>query len=335
MKPQSRHKAGVHVSWPLLKAFSVTARLPEAFASESMPEQTFAGKPEPDFFCVGAQKAGTTWLYYQLAAHPDFWMPPLKEVHYFDQLSRTRAPAPPVRDSRDACFLARVKRLSEQSHIDLENYARLFEPKGALLSGDITPAYSMLNEELIERIAARFPNARVIFIARDPVERAWSQLSMGVRLQNIDPFDVTDANEVIRNLLNPGVLLRSYPTKIVARWKRYVRPELFRVFFFDELEENPGALRRSILDFLGSDPQKAPDPSPSEGSHEKKRKKLPLNDRARAALAHFFKDELKACAKELGGPARTWPARYGFSFVVFLWQIADYLDLFFWCDLIA
>jgi hypothetical protein len=91
---------------------------------------------------------------------------------------------------------------------------------------------------------------KVIFLACDPVERAWSQLSMGVQLGMISPFDATDPEEVIRNLLTPGVLVRSQPSKIVARWKRYVRPEQFRVYFFDDLKENPAELRRSILLFL-------------------------------------------------------------------------------------
>src|SRR6266566_3828362 len=187
----------------------------------------------PDFLCVGVHKGGTTWLYQQLAEHPDFWMPPLKELHYFDQLSGI----PPVasaraRDDRDHHFLESLKRLSARSHLDLEDYARLFAPKGSLLSGDITPAYSMLNDEVIERIVSHFPNLKVIFLARDPVERAWSQLSMGVRLRNIIPFDAADVHDVIRNLLDPGVLLRSHPSKVVARLKRYVRPELFRVYFF-------------------------------------------------------------------------------------------------------
>ncbi len=37
----------------------------------------------PDFLCIGAQKAGTTWLYHNLAQHPGIWMPPLKELFYF------------------------------------------------------------------------------------------------------------------------------------------------------------------------------------------------------------------------------------------------------------
>jgi hypothetical protein len=293
------------------------------------------GDPRPDFMCVGAQKGGTSWLYQQLASHPAFWMPRIKELHYFDLLSRPKTGPRHPRDGRDIWFLERVKELAGRSYIDLENYARLFEPKGPLLSGDITPAYSMLNDEIIERITGFFPNLKVIFLARDPVERAWSQLSMAVRVGMMRPFDVTNIDEVLRNLLHPGVLLRSYPSKIVARWRRHVRPDLFRLYFFDDLERNPTELRRSVLDFLGADPDAPsgrfrPDHNRSAG-----KEKLRLTDNVRSCVAHFFKDELLACAKELGGPAKGWPARYGFSLLWYFAGLADDLELFFWCDWLA
>ena len=63
------------------------------------------GDASPDFLCVGAQKAGTSWLYRQLEPHPDFWMPPVKELHYFDQLSWTkRGSRRRNRDERDLRF---------------------------------------------------------------------------------------------------------------------------------------------------------------------------------------------------------------------------------------
>src|SRR5437764_13736666 len=217
----------------------------------------FTGEACPDFLGVGAQKAGTSWLYRQLEPHPDFWMPPVKELHYLDNLNRTKRHGPPrSNDDRDACFVESIKDMSMRSHIDLDRYGRLFCHKGRLLSGDISPAYSTLSDEIIERAVDHFPNLKVVFLARDPVERAWSQLSMGVRLGMINKFDATDPEEVICNLLNPGVLIRSHPSKIVARWKRYVRPENFRIYFFDDLKENPAELRRSILRFLGGDPDK-------------------------------------------------------------------------------
>jgi len=228
-----------------------------------------------------------------------------------------------------------MKNLSALSYIDLESYGRLFEHKGSLVSGDISPAYSTLTDEVIQRVVNSFPNLKVLFLARDPVERAWSQLSMGIRLGMISRFDTTDADEVIRNLLNPGVLLRSHPSKIASRWKRYVRPDLFRLYFFDDLEKNPAELRRSILLFLGADPNKPSGRLKPENNQDAGREKLRLTDKVRSRIAKFFEQELKDCAAELGGPAKRWPARYGFSLVIFFVQLMDDFDILFWCDWIT
>jgi len=291
----------------------------------------------PDFLCVGAQKCGTSWLFHQLTLHPDFWMPPVKEVHYFDSMSKVKRNNPPrCKDERDQWFLARLVELSALPYIDLDSYSELFAAKKTLLSGDITPAYSMLNDELIETIVGYFPNLKVIFLARDPVDRAWSQLSMGVRLGNIPAFDSTNPAEVLRNLLSPGVFFRSYPSKIVKRWRRYVRPDLFRIYFFDDLKEDPAGMRRSILSFLGADPDKPSGSLKADYNGQGGKEKLPLTDKVRARVAHFFEHELKACAVELGGHAKSWPARYGFSLLLYFWDLLDdSIDLFFWCDWIC
>src|SRR3954451_6343376 len=104
--------------------------------------------PGPDFICIGAQKAGTGWLYEQLRAHPDFWVPPIKELHYFDRLARTDDPRAGrslpsartdeqrimigrdrARDPTDREFLSRFEKLSEQQSLDLDAYERLFSIK--------------------------------------------------------------------------------------------------------------------------------------------------------------------------------------------------------------
>jgi len=290
----------------------------------------------PDFLCIGAHKAGTTWLYQQLDSHPDFWMPPVKELHYFDQLSRVQRAAPPrCRDERDLRFLESIKNLSAEPYINLDHYARLFEPKASLLSGDISPNYSTLSDEVIRRVVGYFPNLKVIFLARDPVERVWSHLSMEVYYRQIEPFDATNIDEVNRNLSRRGMLLRSYPSAVVAQWKRYVDSEQFRVYFFDDLQRNPVELRRSILRFLGADPDKPGSRLTADYNSWTRMEKLPLTNKVRSHLARFFKKELKTCAARLGGPARDWPARYGFSVLFFLWELADDIDLFAWCDWIA
>ena len=240
-------------------------------------------------------------------------MPPVKELHYFDQLSRVqRGGHPRNRDDRDLRFLEGLKALSAKPGIDFENYEQLFELKASLLSGDISPNYSTLSNEVVKQILGYFPNLKIIFLARDPVERFWSHLSMEVHYRQIEPFDPTNIDEVNRNLLRRGMLLRSYPSAIVARWKRHVPQEQFHVYFFDDLQNNPTELRRAILRFLRADADKPGNRLSADHNTWTKMEKLPLTNKVRSHLAGFFKKELKTCAARLGGPARDWPGRYGF-----------------------
>lgn len=264
-------------------------------------------------------------------------MPPFKEMHYFDQLSKVdRSASPRCRDERDLRFLENIKSLSAKSSIDFPHYAQLFEPKGPLLSGDISPNYSTLPGKLIRRIVEYFPNLKVLFLVRDPVERLWSHLSMEVHYRQIESFDATDIDEVNRNLLRRGMLLRSYPSAAVARWRRYVPPDRFRVYFFDDLQRKPIELRRAILDFLGADPEKVRAELPATYNSWAGMEKLPLTDKVRSHLGKFFHKELKTCAARLGGAAREWPARYGLSVLLFIWDLLDdSIDLFCFCDWIS
>jgi hypothetical protein len=280
----------------------------------------------PDFCCIGAQKSGTGWLYEQLRSHPDFWMPPVKELHYFDRFwrsprkaaasggheSRLERARKDARDERDLVFLADMEALFVRPEIDLHGYAELFAPKKSFLSGDITPGYSTLPDEIIERIAVHLPSLKIVFLARDPVERAWSQLSMWVRHRRIPLFDVNDIEEVTRNLLQPEVLMRSHPSKIVARWRRYVPPDRFRIYFFDDLRRDPARLRSAMIEFLGGDAEKSSGTMAVDHNAKAKQERLELTEKVRAHVARFFEQELKASASELGGPAAEWPGRYGF-----------------------
>jgi hypothetical protein len=73
----------------------------------------------------------------------------------------------------------------------------------------------------------------------------------------------------------------------------------------------------------------------ADHNHHAGKDKLLLTDKVRSRVAHFFEQELKACAAELGGPAKQWPARYDFSLLVFVMQLADDFDILFWCDFVA
>jgi Sulfotransferase family len=118
----------------------------------------------PDFFVIGAPKAGTTALHAALAAHPGLYMSPVKEPKYF----LTDGP-PPQRAGGPG------DAQTYREHIwRREDYEALFDaaPPGSL-RGESTPFY-LYDRQAQRRIHALIPGARMIAILRDPVERAHS-----------------------------------------------------------------------------------------------------------------------------------------------------------------
>jgi hypothetical protein len=117
----------------------------------------------PDFFIAGVPKAGTTALHSALARHPDLFMSAVKEPKFF----LTDGPPPAEGGPGD------VKTYRE--HIwRREEYEALFDaaPAGTL-KGESTPFY-LFSQAALGRIRAMIPEARLIIVLRDPVERAHS-----------------------------------------------------------------------------------------------------------------------------------------------------------------
>ena len=134
----------------------------------------------PDFIGIGAPRAGTSWIYEVLSRHPAIWLPPIKELHYFDDPGRKRyyrflrmrlvsgfwinRPLSPW-DLR--YFLGRP---SDQWYCGLFESGR----RRGLLTGEITPGYSVLAQTDFARIKVLNPEVKLIFIMRDPIMRCWS-----------------------------------------------------------------------------------------------------------------------------------------------------------------
>ena len=154
----------------------------------------------PDFLGVGMSKSGTTWLDHVLRSHPGIWLPPIKELHFLDEYfslvqrgeqSRYFSPDPYARRRWRRVLWSELKRnlrfpsalglawsfrylFGERS---LERYPELF-PSDERVRGEITPGYAVLSEESIVQVRRHCPNARVILLFRDPVERVWSHARM-------------------------------------------------------------------------------------------------------------------------------------------------------------
>ena len=286
----------------------------------------------PDFICVGMPKAGTGWLYDQLKYHPDFWLPPVKELNYLNKsnppltnvkrtyklgqakanrLRKRGRPRRPKWDGRDFAFLEDAYALAKRER-DIARYATLFRHKGLLRSGDLTPRYCLLTPDVIAEIAEKLPHLKVIYLIRDPIARLWSHINL---LHNQDTLDMAlleDPGAFAQFVDNDFSLLdSSRATRTLENWKRAAPALPLRYFLFDDIVREPTRVRREIVEFLDGDPGKpsahlAPDYNRKSGKAA-----LEMPDAIRDVIRDRLADEVRACAALLGGAARNWPALYG------------------------
>ncbi len=164
-------------------------------------------RPRTMLYVIRAQKAGTTWLYRQLERHPEVFVPANKEVQYWNSVRSPKIPHPwfkariVARQSVGPFGLRRLsKRFSPQKLRRIENnlaYVRMFEASPFDLDAyyryfaefagdeavwaDISPGYATLSEPTFAEMSNAHPDARFVFVMRDPAERFVSGLRQKYR----------------------------------------------------------------------------------------------------------------------------------------------------------
>jgi hypothetical protein len=208
-----------------------------------------AGVRWPDLFLVGAAKAGTTSLYSELARHPAIYMSPMKEPHFFSRIQ----PAA----SKEAFF----------PHLrDEEEYLALF--RGATnesILGEASTSY-LWDTHAAERIKRAVPEARILIMLRDPVDRAYSQYWNDVR-EGLETLPFLDALRREQRSGPGGWGVSSLYidcglySEQVARYLDRFGPRV-RVLFFEDYVGDPASGIADVLSFLGLRP---PDAGPEAG----------------------------------------------------------------------
>lgn len=271
----------------------------------------------PDFVCIGMQKGGTAWLYDQFVTHADFWMPPVKEVSY---LSRTM-PVTKVaralrrndqtrwdvrlRDAADRAWCAAYLWACEQP-FDLDLYARLFAAKGGRFSGDVSPAYALLPRPDATAIRRRFPNTRIVYIARHPVDRTWSQFCMHLRRKNFARSTVNLDDFLKFDRKVPRWRRHSSVIETVDAWSTGTSDFNFRIFFFDDLINNPELLRSDISQFVTAGNQQRNFDRDGDFNRKNAQLKVVMPPEVRSYLENELRDEILGCAERFGGAAERW-----------------------------
>jgi hypothetical protein len=137
----------------------------------------------PNFFIVGAPKAGTTSLYHYLDQHPDIYMSPLKEPSHFSLEVRPEnfepALQPQARRDEEAVrnYLNGPMDQKRFSGIvrNYDDYLRLFtSAHNQKAIGEASVCY-LWSKTAPQAIASRLPHARIVIVLRDPSNRAFSQ----------------------------------------------------------------------------------------------------------------------------------------------------------------
>lgn len=222
-----------------------------------------------DFFlCVGAQKAGTTWLARMLARHPEIFVTPVKEIHYFDHVAKlTEHLSDRKRRSRYRKYHQRLltqwHRWAEYgaqrgwyrtymgSPLNDRWYASLFASRGkAKMAGEATPEYAIIGRAGFEHIARLAPRAKLIYIMRNPVTRAWSQILHVCRSNSLDAAAMTPQELVVLTRDQRFAALADYITPLDDMCAVFPRERLWLGFYEDIHADRMEGLKE-ICGFLG------------------------------------------------------------------------------------
>ena len=179
---------------------------------------------KPNFLVIGAQKSATTSLCSLLGEHPEIFMCDPKEPHYF---------------AKDEVYAK-----------GWEWYASLFEMAGdARAIGEGSTGYTLHTVFPLApaRIARDLPDAKLIYIVRDPLERIESAWMQG----RGDGLPVWDLGKTLRRY--PRIIDASRYWRQLGYYRPYFPDDRFHIVFFEDFKEDPASVLKSCFEFLDVD----------------------------------------------------------------------------------
>lgn len=293
-----------------------------------LPRPVLNRKSPAYFFCIGAAKCGTTWLYDYMRAHPQCYLRGHKELNFFyavepKQLDRARdridrkiaayevkvaAARPSERASKTEMLLDMhaFKHVLATCERDPNAYFKYMMTglKTERLVGDISPDYALLSAEALRLMVGVADETRFLYIMRDPVERLWSHARMDAK--NKLPAGrefLSYAKELL------AAAISGDPQNVIASHSQYKRtltalfdavPEERRLVLFYEDLMRPSGLRK-LCAFLKIKPLMAGfDRQVNEGVGAE------LSAEDRAVLRRFLQPEYEYVAQHFPNLPDAW-----------------------------
>lgn len=197
----------------------------------------------PDFFIAGFPKCATTSLYEYLKGHPDIYMSPAKEPRYFDQAEEVGG-----RHDRDFVYPD-----------DEARYLKLFEgAQDEKRVGEATPGY-VYSQAAPGRIKSFQPDARFIFLVRDPIKLIESLHSQLVEAGREDVTTLDDALRPEPDGHRAFFINRATFANHLPRWIEAFGRDKVHLMVMEDLNAEPAATYEQVLRFLEVDPTYRPD----------------------------------------------------------------------------
>ena len=196
----------------------------------------------PTFLIIGVQKAGTSSIYHYLKQHPQVYMSPVKETNFF---------------GKDWSKISLDPR--KKNRIDTwEKYCQLFQDvKDEIAIGEASPNYLFNYQSSAQLIQHYLPQAKMIAILRNPVERAYSDYLMHIRDGIGNGMSLA---EQIKLRTNSSFTLRKgfYYTPIKYYFDNFSKEQV-KIYLYEDLCNNPVVLMQDIYQFIGVDNSFCPD----------------------------------------------------------------------------
>jgi hypothetical protein len=201
----------------------------------------------PDFFCIGPQRTGSTWLHANLVRHPEILMHRDKETFFFSTIGEPSAPR--FRYSSLEDYLESFR--DTPGEWILKNYhalrrsGRFYSPR---IRGESTASYCILSDDVLEDLRALNPDLKIIMLLRDPVERAWSHANKDLVR---DTGKSATENEYLDFFARSDQLARADYSAILERWRAILKPGHILLAPSTRIESDPAGLISDVLGFLG------------------------------------------------------------------------------------
>lgn len=204
---------------------------------------------------VGAQKAGTTWLYDFLKNSKNTNLGPVKEWHIWDWKFREQFANFEVKKSNlKDNSINKIRFQMQNEDKFYENYFLSLTSDSEYLTGDITPSYCCLNSNELNQIKSKLLDVgfkvKVVYLMRDPVERCWSATRMIIKLNNkYKNISNNDANLLFLNYYkSTGFKLRTnYEFTVKNLLSSFDTNQIYFGFYENLFEKDNIS---NLLDFL-------------------------------------------------------------------------------------